>query len=83
MEVLETTAHWLMNGGELLRERAINARDLGKPEAAYEVAKALWAAAERSLASATGSRGTGRLRLIDLLSRNQILLDEDPGSRPE
>jgi 1,2-diacylglycerol 3-beta-galactosyltransferase len=83
MEVLETVSHWLMDGGRIFNERADNALRLGRPNAAYEVANALWLAAQRSLANAPGARGTGRLRLVDLLTRNQINLDEDPTSRLE
>ncbi len=81
VEVLETTAHWLRDGGRLLKDRTENARRLGRPNAAYEAANAVWLAAQR--APAAGSRGTGRLRLIDLLTRNHIDLDEDGDSRQE
>ncbi len=81
MEVLETTAHWLMDGGKLLKDRAANARRLGRPNAAYEVANAVWLAAQR--APSTTLRGTGRLRLVDLLTRNHIDLDEDLAPRQE
>jgi 1,2-diacylglycerol 3-beta-galactosyltransferase len=83
MEVLETVSHWLMDGGRIFNERAENARSLGRPNAAYEVANALWMAAQRSLANVPGARGTGRLRLVDLLTRNQINLDDDPSARSE
>ncbi len=83
MEVLEAVAHLLMNDGELLRQRAEHAQELGRPNAAYDVAQALWSAAEHAPTSIPGTHGTGRLRLIDLLSRNQIFLDEDPTSRTE
>ncbi|MBE0696126.1 MAG: glycosyltransferase [Anaerolineaceae bacterium] len=83
MEVLETVSHWLMDDGRILNERAENARRLGRPNAAYEVANALWLAAQRSLANVPGARGTGRLRLVDLLTRNQINLDDDPSSHVE
>ena len=81
MEVLETMAHWLMDDASLLKNRAENARRLGRPNAAYEVANAVWLAAQRSAASVP--RGTGRLRLIDLLSRNHIDLDDDAVPRQE
>ena len=59
MEVLETVSHWLMNGGQLLRQRAENARRLGRPDAAYEVANAVWLAAQRSAASVPDSAAPG------------------------
>jgi 1,2-diacylglycerol 3-beta-galactosyltransferase len=78
LEVLETIHHWLMNGGELLQKRAEVARQLGRPNAAYEVANAVWQAAEEHLALSANQPGTGRLRLIDLLSRNHVRWEEDP-----
>lgn len=81
MEVLETVAHWLIEDGKILTIRAKNAQRLGRPNAAYETANALWLAAQRSLANVQNARGTGRLRLVDLLTRNEIPLDEDPSSR--
>jgi 1,2-diacylglycerol 3-beta-galactosyltransferase len=82
VEVLETVSHWMMNGGLLLRERAENARLLGMPNAAYDVANAVWMSAQRSLAQEP--RGTGRLRLIDLLSRNHVRWeDESSAARTE
>jgi UDP-N-acetylglucosamine:LPS N-acetylglucosamine transferase len=38
LDVLETLYHWLMNDNELLRLRAANARQLGRPRAAFEIA---------------------------------------------
>ncbi len=82
MEVLETLAHWVMNDGYLLRARAENARRLGRPNAAYEAANAAWLAAQRKSAY---SSSTGRLRLVNLLSRNHVRWEEDSssGSRSE
>ena len=44
---LEVMYHWLDRDGALLAERARNARRLGRPRAAYEVAEPAWQAAER------------------------------------
>jgi len=81
MEVLMTTSHWLMDDGRLLCQRSENARRLGRPNAAYEVADLVWTAAQRSTAPV--SRGTGRLRLVDLLTRNEIDLEDESSSRME
>ena len=78
MEVLETISHWTMDNNRLLIERTANARALGRPDAAFKVATAVWEAALRSIALAGGQRGSGRLRLIDLLSRNHVSWEEDP-----
>ncbi len=76
IEVLETVAHWMGGDQELLKERAVNACNLGKPNAAYDVAREVWLAGQRSLAQAQ-PRGTGRLRLIDLLSRNHVRWEDE------
>jgi 1,2-diacylglycerol 3-beta-galactosyltransferase len=76
MEVLETVSHWMSNGGKLLAQRAENARVLGKPNAAYDVARSVWEIARVS-PEIDSRRNTGRLRLIDLLSRNQVRWQED------
>lgn len=76
VEVLETLHHWTMNDALTLQHVAQNAQQLGRPNAAYEVANAAWLWAQRT--PAVGTAGTGRLRLIDLLSKNQVRWDEDP-----
>ncbi len=74
-EVLETSAHLMMDDHQLLNFRTEAARRLGRPDAAYDIARAVWQAAQRS--ALDRRRGTGRLRLIDLLSRNQVHWEED------
>lgn len=79
LEVLETLSHWLMDGGALLYTRQQNARRLGRPNAAYEVANAVWMAAQHAPAQPV-PRGTGRLRLVDLLTRNDVHWEDDTTS---
>ena len=74
-EVLEATAHWLMNDRRLLRVRTENAERMGRPNAAYEVANTAWVLAQRRVVQQRP--GTGRLRLIDLLSRNQVHWEDE------
>ena len=45
IEVLETVCHWLEKDRRLYRQQAQNARRLGHPRAAYDVADLAWAAA--------------------------------------
>ena len=45
MEVLEVMCHWLEKEGELYNVRSLNARSLGRPRAAYDIAELVWAAA--------------------------------------
>lgn len=80
IEVLETVSHWLADGGRLLRDRAENAIQLGRPNAAYDVANTVWILAQQFAARAGASSGTGRLRLIDLLTRNHVHWDEESSS---
>ena len=63
---LETISHWLADDGALLKERARNARRLGHPRAAYEVAEIAWNAqvADRS--------DSDRSWLIGLFEENEV-----------
>jgi UDP-N-acetylglucosamine:LPS N-acetylglucosamine transferase len=45
LEVLEVMCHWLENGRELYHQRVQNARRLGCPQAAHDIAELAWAAA--------------------------------------
>jgi 1,2-diacylglycerol 3-beta-galactosyltransferase len=47
LDGLETVYHWLAGGGESLAQRSQNARHLGYPRAAYDVAELAWGAAMR------------------------------------
>jgi 1,2-diacylglycerol 3-beta-galactosyltransferase len=44
LEVLEVMCHWLEKGQELYNKRVQNARRLGFPRAAYDIAELVWAA---------------------------------------
>lgn len=44
IEVLEVMYHWVEKGGEICKKRSQNARHLGRPQAAYDVAESVWAA---------------------------------------
>jgi 1,2-diacylglycerol 3-beta-galactosyltransferase len=72
---LETVYHWLDDGGALLSERARNARCLGRPHAAFEVAEYVW----EIVAEAGEDRqdtSSQRPALIDLLDRHGVLWRE-------
>jgi 1,2-diacylglycerol 3-beta-galactosyltransferase len=47
LDVLETLYHWLASDGALLMRHASQARQLGRPRAAYDVADLAWEAAVR------------------------------------
>ncbi len=70
---LEVMYHWLDQDGTLLAERARNARRLGHPRAAYDVAEKAWAAAKRGPYTRKSERPVNlRPRLIDLLNRHNV-----------
>jgi 1,2-diacylglycerol 3-beta-galactosyltransferase len=49
IDALELVSHWLARDGELLAQRAQNARNLGRPRSAYEVAELAWALADQGV----------------------------------
>ena len=66
IDALETVRHWLANGGELLTERAENARRLGHPRAAYEVAEIAWNA------QVAARPDSDRSWLVELFEQNEV-----------
>ena len=73
LDALEVMCHWLERDGELLSQRARNARRLGRPYAAYDVAKLAWIAAQRGPRLQPRLEIPGRAKLVDLLDRYGIL----------
>ena len=45
LEALEILCHWLTKEGDLYKMRQLNAHRLGRPQASYDVARLVWAAA--------------------------------------
>jgi 1,2-diacylglycerol 3-beta-galactosyltransferase len=72
LQTLELTAHWLMDDGKLLKERSSHARLLGKPEAAFSVAKLLWKAAQAGSLDLKGKHIPDRPHLVNLLTRYRV-----------
>jgi hypothetical protein len=56
----------------VLAERAENARRLGRPQAAHEVAAYAWAAAERGPRPVSKRLALARPKLIKLLGRHDL-----------
>jgi UDP-N-acetylglucosamine:LPS N-acetylglucosamine transferase len=71
ISVLETVYHWLDQDGALLAERAENARSLGRPRAAHEIAEIVWTAKE-SVPVSPDDAGSGRAQLVELLDRYSV-----------
>lgn len=67
LQFLETMAHWLADDGRLYRERAENARRLGKPQAAFDAAELIWQAAGAKTELRPSRLPVSRNALRDLL----------------
>jgi len=72
MDALEVMSHWFKDGQRLLKVRANNARRLGQPASALNVADLLWEAAKHGPVNRAGHRIPGRTRLVDLLTTNHV-----------
>ncbi len=71
-EVNEVLAGWMRHDGRLLKERARLAQDIGKPYAAYDVARIVMEVAERGSLRKGREEDRYRMRLIELLENNKI-----------
>jgi 1,2-diacylglycerol 3-beta-galactosyltransferase len=72
LQALELTSHWLLEDGRLMKERSRNAFMLGKPQAAFRVAKLLWEAAQAGPLDRKGQHIPGRPHLVSLLTRYRV-----------
>jgi 1,2-diacylglycerol 3-beta-galactosyltransferase len=68
VDALETLCHWMGNENELLREKATNARRLGRPHAALEIADHIWTLASKSSVDSPSVARKGRQALKRLLA---------------
>lgn len=81
IEALEILYHWLEGGGELLGRRAEQARALGRPHAAYEVADLAWQAVPRR--QKKPSRWIpSRTKIVALLGRHGVAWKEPAKGKP-
>jgi len=71
ISVLETVYHWFDQDGARLAECAENARSLGRPRAAQEIAEIVWNAKE-SVHVPPDDADSGRAQLGDLLDRYSV-----------
>jgi len=72
LQALETLCHWLLDDGKLLKERAANAAQLGRPRAAYDIADLAWRAALRGPMKKESSQIVGLPNLIELFRRLNV-----------
>jgi 1,2-diacylglycerol 3-beta-galactosyltransferase len=68
VDALETLCHWMENKGALLRGKAANARRLGRPQAALEIADHIWTLASKSAVDSPSVARKGRQALKRLLA---------------
>ncbi len=74
LEALAALAHLFAQGGALLDEFSLNARRLGRPNAAFEIADLVWQAAQQGVTRKETSR---RIPLLDLLAKHQIVWKDE------
>ncbi len=68
IQALETMCHWLLNDRALLTEYHERAVNLGRPQAAYDVADLAWKAATGGLGISPEAKATMFPKLIDLFT---------------
>ncbi len=71
-EVYEVLASWMRQDGKLLKERAQNAQAIGKPYAAYDVARITMETAQKGSTRKVREEEHYRMRLIEMLENNKI-----------
>jgi 1,2-diacylglycerol 3-beta-galactosyltransferase len=64
LDGLETVSHWLADGGEMLARRGRNARSLGYPRAAYDIAGLVWESAIKGPQASAGLHIPDRIEKI-------------------
>jgi 1,2-diacylglycerol 3-beta-galactosyltransferase len=76
LKALETVCHWLLNDGQLLKERSINAARLGRPRAAYDIVERAWALAQRGPIEKEAEQILLLPRLIEMFKRFGVKMEE-------
>jgi 1,2-diacylglycerol 3-beta-galactosyltransferase len=76
LKALETVCHWLLNDGQLLKERSANAAKLGRPRAAYDIVERAWALAQRGPIEKEAEQILLLPRLIEMFERFGVKVEE-------
>jgi 1,2-diacylglycerol 3-beta-galactosyltransferase len=76
LQALETLCHWLLNDGQLLKERSANAAKLGRPRAAYDIVDRAWALAQRGPIEKEAEQIMILPRLIEMFKRFGVKVEE-------
>jgi UDP-N-acetylglucosamine:LPS N-acetylglucosamine transferase len=82
LAALEIVHHWLDEGGALLAERARNARRLGRPRAAFEIAEHVWKILMTQQDEERRDTSSERGALIALLDRHGVSWGETHHNEP-
>ncbi len=77
IEALETLMHFMQNGQSLLKYRAKNAKEIGRPNSAFDIADILMDQARGGPVRREVSRIISRPHILELLTDNQISFRED------
>lgn len=72
LDALETTYHWLADGKKSLHDKAANARKIGHPRSAYEIADLVWDAAQNGPMRWRDSHTAQQRSLIAMLDRYRV-----------
>jgi 1,2-diacylglycerol 3-beta-galactosyltransferase len=76
LKALETVCHWLLNDGQLLKERSANAAKLGRPRAAFDIVERAWALAQRGPIKREAEQVLLLPRLIEMFKRFGVKVEE-------
>ena len=76
LQALETVCHWLLNDGQVLKERSANAVKLGRPRAAYDIVERAWALAQRGPVEKEAEQILLLPRLIEMFQRFGVKVEE-------
>jgi 1,2-diacylglycerol 3-beta-galactosyltransferase len=76
LKALETVCHWLLNDGQLLKERSANAAKLGRPRAAYDIVERAWQLAQRGPIEKEAEQILILPRLIEMFKRFGVKVEE-------
>jgi 1,2-diacylglycerol 3-beta-galactosyltransferase len=76
LQALETVCHWLLNDGQLLKERSANAAKLGRPRAAYDIVDRAWTLMQRGPIEKEAEQVLLLPRLIEMLKRFGVKLED-------
>jgi 1,2-diacylglycerol 3-beta-galactosyltransferase len=83
LEALEVLAHWMMRDQSILKRQAANARSIGKPHSAYDVAELVWTAANTEPAERPDPESIRRTRLIEMLNGHKVRWQDNLASFQE